>query len=248
MFSHGKSSFILPFSQGNQINSKFVKEFVWQHSDHLEQPYKKQLTFECKRLPTGISISSFYISCKRDVIIMIEDSSDQSGERYIKSFLTNVVSSIPLGPKNCPVAIATFNVNVHPRIQMDGGQNATSVLNKIQQLSFSHKTNSYDYNDVAIAIDQYADGHRNGDRTYVPDVIIVLTDHTNSEHSLSHNAQTSDHHINSNDVRLITINVGSRAAAADTFSTLASNSHTLNVDDYDQLNTLESKVGRLICH
>lgn len=229
-----------------------MKESVLQLSDHVEQPYKKQLTFECKRLPTSKSISSFYISaapsCRRDVIIMIEDSSDQSGERYIKSFLTNVVTSIPLGPKNCRVAIATFKVNVHLRVQMDGDQNVTYVLNKIQHLPFSHKTDSYDYSAVAKAIDQYADGHRNGDRTNVPDVIIVLTDHANSEHSLGHNAHTSDHHINSNDVRLITINVGSRAAAADTFSTLASDSHTHNVDGYHQLNTLESNVSRLICH
>lgn len=185
--------------------------------------------------------------CVRDVIFMAEDSQDRSGEQYIKQFLINVTSTLSVGRNDSRVALALFDTDVNTKLHMDHHQTNSEVLSTITSLNFRHKIDRVDYDDVTHNLVDYTNRHREGDRADISDVIIIVSDHGN---------YFNTHHIplehlspvSFKDTQVIVVNIGAKAAATNLFNRLATDSdHTVNVADYQHLESAAVKVASLIC-
>lgn len=194
---------------------------------------------------------------------MIEDSGVRSGEQYIKDVLSNIVNRIPIGPSYNRVGVTLFDYSMYPKIHMSRDQDAQTLTTNIRNMRFHHYTNTIDYAELATKISEYTNSHKDGDRVGVPDVIVVFSDHAQSSTSSSsmwshgrrrrwgsHGSDSSSatNPVTLYDSKVIVVNIGNIASSSYIFSRLASSeSHVMNVQDYQHLHDLESSIVNMIC-
>ena len=185
-------------------------------------------------------------TCKRDIIFMVEDSSNSAGDNELKLFLINLVNSIPIGDDKNRVAVALFNYDVHVKVPMARFQNATHVSDQISNIRFSHTTNGIDYKTVVEKISEYTNSHRNGDRANVSDAVIIVSDHGLSAWfpHIHHDLHKPTLH----NANVIAVNVGSLSVSYNYLQQLATDSHHIfDIPDYHHLTSIETNLTTLIC-
>ena len=201
---------------------------------------RKPLTTEPHHL-SNLHLIHISATCVRDIVFMIEDSRNSSGDQDVKLFLANIISRLEIGGDDNRVAVALFDSSVNTNIHLDD-YNVTELLDRVSNIRFRHRSDHVDYNDVLKKLADYLNLHKNGDREQVADVVVIVSDHAADDRGHHHN----NHDLSIVGTEVIVVNVGPNAEQVNTFGNLTT-SPVLNISDYGQLTTIETDVLRMLC-
>ncbi|XP_053386405.1 vitrin-like [Mercenaria mercenaria] len=184
--------------------------------------------------------------CKRDIIIILDDSNPMRVFfGAIKAVLTDVISHLDIGPDETRVALGTFSRYGTKQWNLDSHMDKPSLLSAIDHIS-SHNW-AYNANNL-VAIELALSSFSQGNRPAVPDDVIFITEgHT--YHFFSHNKENiAVHSLHQKSNNVITIAVGV-ANQNEMHQIATDNSRYLYIQDYAHYNhqTVVSKILSLVC-
>ncbi|XP_045180044.2 uncharacterized protein LOC123539470 isoform X1 [Mercenaria mercenaria] len=193
--------------------------------------------------------------CPRDIIVMV-DHSDAGVAYYpeIKSFLSDLVKTMRIGPNNTKVSLASFGrMYTHIEWLLDRKNNTKqSLLNAIQQ--FQPYSRRLSPNDIANNINPVSHlvlnthihlSERDGNRPQFPNIVILITA-SGVGHGSLNTTITWANGLHKKYNQTVTIGIGNtdhrqlEIIATDT-------RHAFFVDSGKDLPSLEHQVMNLIC-
>ena len=210
------------------------------------------LPLKCNQTPCLLA----ELSCARDVLILVEDSTDDSSGVYIKQYLSDFVNSIQIGDEFSLVSLALFDNTVHTQWHLNNYVTSESLISNIDDLRFRHRYDVPNFNELS----DYVNEVWVGDRDSVPDIVIVIADHDGTSqgghhgmgmHAMMHHQYSSTASNNVVNIfrstqRLIAINVGNDASVANAFLDYATDVY--NIGGHHELATTLERVLNVFCH
>ncbi|XP_053375179.1 uncharacterized protein LOC128547223 [Mercenaria mercenaria] len=186
-------------------------------------------------------------ACKRDIEILIQDSTDSSASQYIIQFLKDLVSHLDIGASDNLVGLASIDTGVHRQNHLDSHTTRSDLLQALDRIKFNHRTNNIDVDDVTHFLNnELHPGRHSGDRPSYENAVLIITNyatkhtHTDLDSNLHHDHQKA--FLSS----VTVINVGSGSnAQLDSLAT--DQQHVLSVTDYSSLSQSLSHVLALFC-
>ncbi|XP_045172604.2 collagen alpha-3(VI) chain-like isoform X2 [Mercenaria mercenaria] len=182
-------------------------------------------------------------ACKRDIEILIQDSTDSSASQHIIQFLKDLVSHLDIGPTDNLVGLASIEVLVNRQFHLNSHTTKSDLLQALDRIKFNHRTNLVDVNDVTHFLNnELHQGSHNGDRPAYANAVLIIANHATK------NTHSHLHHDDQNAIlsSMTVINVGSGSNAQ--LDSLATDpQHVLSVTDYPSLSQSLSHVLALFC-
>ena len=113
-------------------------------------------------------------ACQSDVIFVVDASVSSSNFARMKSFLSQLVARFDINRRNTRVGLLTYASSVRTRFYLSSYTSLASVQRAIARLSYSAGSSN-----TAAALSfvrRYMLSSTRGDRSNVPNVVVVLTD------------------------------------------------------------------------
>ena len=115
--------------------------------------------------------------CEQEDIVFVVDSSgsiQRSNWPLVLEFIKNVVRGFNIGQDNVRIGVSIFGNNVYPQFQLNTFFNLNDVLNQIDSIPYlDQSTNTPE---ALRYMRQVMFTAKNGDRAFVPNSAIVITD------------------------------------------------------------------------
>ena len=123
--------------------------------------------------------------CPLDVVFVMDESGSVGENNYdeMKDFVSEIVGNLDIDSGNTQVGIVTFSDNVNTAIELDDYSTAASLQSAIAALNHAgggtRTDRAFEYVRTTILTEAA------GDRSDVPNVVIVLTDGQSNEPALT---------------------------------------------------------------
>ena len=127
-----------------------------------------------------LNFSIFYLSvtsCNSEDVVFVVDSSGSillQNWQLILDFMKNMIMDFTIGPNNVQVGVVSFSDNVRPEFQLNTYQGKSAMLRHIERMPYLDQSTNTQEALRYVRTTMFT--QRNGDRSFAPNVVIIITD------------------------------------------------------------------------
>ena len=159
-----------------------------------------------------------------------------------KDFVARFAQSFDIGPNKVQIGVETFSTAPHHQFNMNSHHDKTSLVNAIHHISYNSGGTR---TDLAL---KYVESHSfkpaTGDRSGVPNILIVMTDGQSNQPTLTRQETVKLHQMN---VKVFAIGIGSGASRTELGHIASDSHHVFTVTNFNALSTLQAELKKTAC-
>lgn len=197
---------------------------------------------------------SALVRCEQEDIVFVVDSSgsiQRSNWPLILEFMKNIVRGFNIGPDQVRIGVSIFGNNVFPQFQLNTFTTADEVLRQIDRIPYlDQSTNTPE---ALRYMREVMFSARNGDRAFVPNSAILITDGvpripTNFNEALRLTILEADL-ARQQGINIFAIGVGPEITQSNLnqIANQPSNQYTFKVDQFQELENILYQVASATC-
>ena len=183
-----------------------------------------------------------FSGCARDIFISAETTfkGDTTSATYIKQFLTNLVSSITIGPHDNQVAVSAFDSHLDHKIDLNDHNLGSQLIANINSIDFNrHHSDNSDLSHALSDLKNDIQGKPRA-RANVTSVVLLI-----ANHKPDRSGTVDSHLLTSVSPNVIVVDIGAGTGTAVPLATDAN--HVVSVPLYSDLRNALQPVLALLC-